>query len=1138
MLFLDRTVSQIQSIFNQDNDQTTPSAKTKKDQSGGKILHPANNNVLFAAYVLIMLIMIFLPKGQVHAEGRTVRVGVYQNKPKIFLNEKGQADGFFIDLLEEIARLEDWNLTYKQCEWQVCLAALETGQIDLMPDMAYSSGRDEKFDFHHIPAAESWSRVYSNTQVNIERIDQLDGKILAVLNGSIQQSQLESVMQDYGIEFSIIVAQSWDEVFQLVADDFADAALTNYFFGDNYYQDYGLVRTPVVVNITTLYYTTAEGKNQDLLNAIDSHLGIWRDDPNSVYSSLMNHWLDQSAARKLLKNLKWVIGGIAALLCFSVGWVLLLHKQVKNRTRHLEIANQKLSQNEELYKSISALTSDYMFSSNVNENGLLSFNWVAGAFEAITGYTLEEYESHGGWRAILHPDDLAVDDQDMDRLYKNQPVKTEIRTIAKNGKTKWLQVYAHPVWDMEQNKLTGIYGAVQEITQRKMAENKLREANSLLTITGTVARVGGWEYDLQTGELNGTEEMFRIYEIDPSTPLSLSEVLNYFAPESRPTISEAIQNCIDHGDPWYLELPLITGKGHLHWVSVQGTAERENGKIIRLFGAFQDITKYKLSEEKIRQQTSRAEALVHTASNINSKLDLNAVLSAVCEETAKAMMVPAVALHLFDELTQTLSIVADYGLPVIFREKNVPMPISSFPPDMSPALDVPIILDDVQAISDIPNADLIQLFDFRTIVFIKIKSKETYIGSLSLFSIGNIRQFSADELALLEGLSNQAAQAISNAHLYENTERQLRNIEALHTIDTAIANSMDIRLTLKVVAEETIRQMGVDAINFLLYKPASNRLESSINQGFRTTAMKNVTLRIGEGLAGQVASDWQRIFIPDISAYHNDFPSMPVFKGEDFVSYCGLPLRAKGQFIGVMEIFNRTRLNPDQEWFNFLETLAGQAAIAIDGIKAFEEIQISNTKLILAYDATIEGWSRAMDMRDKETEGHTQRVAQLTIQLARKMGITEDQIVHIKRGALLHDIGKLGIPDQILLKTDNLTEKQWVIMRKHPQYAFDMLSSIDYLRPALDIPYCHHEKWDGTGYPRGLKGLQIPLAARIFSIIDVWDALTSNRPYRPAWEQSRALEYIEQQSGSHFDPQVVSAFLSVMSEMNNSHTDE
>jgi len=188
---------------------------------------------------------------------------------------------------------------------------------------------------------------------------------------------------------------------------------------------------------------------------------------------------------------------------------------------------------------------------------------------------------------------------------------------------------------------------------------------------------------------------------------------------------------------------------------------------------------------------------------------------------------------------------------------------------------------------------------------------------------------------------------------------------------------------------------------------------------------------------------------------------------------------------------------------------------------------LGTVELAVAYDTTIEGWARALELRDQEAEGHSQRVTELALRLARAMGISEEYLVLFRRGALLHDIGKMGIPDVILLKPDALTEEEWTIMRKHPIYAYDMLSPIAYLRPALDIPYCHHEKWDGTGYPRGLKGDQIPLAARIFAVVDVWDALRSDRPYRAAWPEEEVWEYIREQSGKHFDPQVVEAFLKI-----------
>jgi putative nucleotidyltransferase with HDIG domain len=249
---------------------------------------------------------------------------------------------------------------------------------------------------------------------------------------------------------------------------------------------------------------------------------------------------------------------------------------------------------------------------------------------------------------------------------------------------------------------------------------------------------------------------------------------------------------------------------------------------------------------------------------------------------------------------------------------------------------------------------------------------------------------------------------------------------------------------------------------------------------------------------------------------------------EAFVSYYAVPLMAKGYTKGVLEIFKRAPLEPDEEWVSFLNTLARQAAIAIDNATLFDGLQRSNAELSLAYDATIEGWSHALDLRDKETEGHTLRVTEMTMKLAHAFDLSNGELAQVRWGALLHDIGKMGVPDMILLKPGPLTDEEWVIMKKHPVFAYEMLSPIHYLHSALDIPYCHHEKWDGTGYPRGLKGEQIPLTARIFAVVDVWDALCSDRPYRPAWSKEKVSQHIKSLANTHFDPRVVDSFLKMI----------
>ena len=357
---------------------------------------------------------------------------------------------------------------------------------------------------------------------------------------------------------------------------------------------------------------------------------------------------------------------------------------------------------------------------------------------------------------------------------------------------------------------------------------------------------------------------------------------------------------------------------------------------------------------------------------------------------------------------------------------------------------------------------------------------------------------------------------------------QLKRISALNEIDRAIGSSLDMRLSLEVLLSEVLSQLGVDATCVLLLDPHSQSLEFVAGKGFHGAAIRHSRMRLGEGLAGQVGLERKVLHLPDLAAANESFKRSALLKDERFVEYFGVPLTAKGTLKGVLEIFHRSRLETDHDWLNYLETLGGQAAIAIDNAQLFEGVQRSNLELVTAYDATIAGWSRAMDLRDKETEGHTQRVTDLTLRLAERMGFTQQELVHIRRGALLHDIGKLGVPDHILLKAGPLTPEEWEIMRQHPAYAFDMLLPIAYLRPALDIPYSHHEKWDGSGYPRGLKGEQIPLAARIFAVVDVWDALRSDRPYRASWSAERTRAHILEQSGSHFDPQVVAEFVSLL----------
>lgn len=357
-------------------------------------------------------------------------------------------------------------------------------------------------------------------------------------------------------------------------------------------------------------------------------------------------------------------------------------------------------------------------------------------------------------------------------------------------------------------------------------------------------------------------------------------------------------------------------------------------------------------------------------------------------------------------------------------------------------------------------------------------------------------------------------------------KERLQRLAALHAIDMIISSSLDLRVTLSEFLEHVISQLRVDAADVLLLNPHTQTLEYEAGRGFRTDGIQQSSLRLGEGIAGLAALEHRSISIPNLLDPASGFVRAQLLVNEEFIAYAVVPLFTKGQVKGVLEVLHRAPLGLDAEWQNFLEALAAQAAIAIDNATLFDDLQRSNIDLMLAYDATLEGWARALDLRSKETERHTERVTEMTMRLARTMGIGDKELVHIRRGALLHDIGKIGIPDSILLKPGPLTDEEWLLMRKHPQLAFEMLQPIAYLRPALDIPYAHHEHWDGTGYPRGLKGEQIPLAARIFAVADVWDALAAeDRPYRQPLSKDEVREKIRSLAGAQLDPKAVEVFL-------------
>ena len=451
-------------------------------------------------------------------------------------------------------------------------------------------------------------------------------------------------------------------------------------------------------------------------------------------------------------------------------------------------------------------------------------------------------------------------------------------------------------------------------------------------------------------------------------------------------------------------------------------------------------------------------------------------------------------------------------------------------------LDAAIKIVECQQLKRVTSPD----YPYHSHASIPIRAGTMLLGNLNIvppsgsaITIENYRLFSS--------IGDQIGVAIERARLYEQAKEQRTREQQIllghgqmllgeHNLQTILDQ------TIKVVSDV----LQVEYATLALVAPDGKMYSIRAGLGFPSKKIQEtVEFQVSDNSAiSKSIRTKMPVIIPDVNLEIR----LKTYTADHDVKLTSLlivPMLMGEEALGGIAVYSQSPRQWSEDEIRLLSLLANQTAIAIENTRLFEaehtarkhaEVLHMQTiqqaqDLTLAYETTIEGWSRALDLRDKETEEHTLRVTNLTLQLAQAFGVSDTELKHIRRGALLHDIGKMGIPDTILHKSGALSDEERAMMRQHPQLAYEMLSPIAYLLPALDIPYCHHEKWDGTGYPRGLTGGEIPLAARIFAVVDVFDALTSNRPYRPAWTTKKALEHIREQAGMHFDPQIVNAFL-------------
>ena len=814
------------------------------------------------------------------------------------------------------------------------------------------------------------------------------------------------------------------------------------------------------------------------------------------------------------------------------------------------------------------------------------FKQLNPAWEKALGWTNAELMAKP-YLDFVHPEDREHTIKAASGLADGKTVITfDNRYLCKNGTYKWISWNSLPMVeeqlivavarDITQSKqiegeLNQYRGHLEELVQKRSSE--IKNALEQLQYEITVHKLT--EETLKTSEerfrllVEGVEE-YAIFMLDPEGKIVswntgaerikgykdkeiLGQHFSIFFPEEdiqRAKPEKALQIASTEGR-YEDETLRVRKDGSKFWASVVITALRDASGNLRGFSKItRDITA-RIEKDNALRKVNRA---LKTLSECNQALvradNESALLNNICEilVTHGGYRMAWIAFAEHDE-KKSIRPVAQKGYEegYLDKAKLTWADTERGRSTVGTAIRTQQISISKDVASDpnfAPWHEEILKLGYGSIIALPLIANSEVFGALAICA-SEPDAFDAAEIELLTELKNDLAYGIKALRIREEhnkTEEELRRNEArlelqfnrlsaLRSIDLAITGTTDMRIVLNVILEQIASVLKADAMDVLLLNPHTHLLEFSAGRGFRTSILRHTRLSLGDGYAGRAALERHVIHVPNLGLEKNSLKRAPLLSEEGFVAYYGMPLIAKGHVRGVLEVFHRKPFNPDQEWLDFLEALSGQAAVAIDSASLFSELQRSTTELIVAYDRTLEGWSSALDLRDKETEGHTLRVTELTMDLARTLGISDEELVHIRRGALLHDIGKMGVPDSILLKPGALTEEEWVIMRKHPVYAYELLYPITYLRPALDIPHYHHEKWDGSGYPRGLKEDQIPLAARMFAIIDVWDAVRSDRPYRPAWPEEKAIDHLRNQAGKHFDPKILDTFLSIISTM-------
>jgi len=531
-----------------------------------------------------------------------------------------------------------------------------------------------------------------------------------------------------------------------------------------------------------------------------------------------------------------------------------------------------------------------------------------------------------------------------------------------------------------------------------------------------------------------------------------------------------------------------------------------------------DIILHLVSSARRRREETDIRALQRITSTVAESRDFESIINAIIHITSEALGAERGYILLYDKDKKGLVVTASKGLPPTLAEERVVNEEDRLSWWVYTHAE-PVLIKDVRKENTFTSFPL--LHGGNSLMCVPIKTAQHIAGVLTVTNKPDGKPFTEENLETMLSIAGHVAIIVESEINHQELLERMEELESLYNLSEQISHSLDLKETLDKITRLAVDITHTDACSLRLLNPETNELDIMACTGVGPDYKNKGSLKIGQGVGGYVAKEGVPVTIPNLRK-DNRIHYTSYLEDEGLMSLVSVPIKDEEEsVIGIISVYKREEYNFPESTVNLLSTFANNTAVAIKNARLFETITKN-------YSDTIQSLALALEAKDRYTRGHSERVTDFAVMIAKEMNLNEKDINTLRFAGKLHDIGKIAVSDKILLKEEKLTLTEYADIKMHPERGAELLKPLSFLQEAAVIIRHHHERFDGQGYPDGLKGEEIPLLARILSVADAFDAMTSERPYRASFTQQQALQEIVSCAGTQFDPQVVEVFRKII----------